>query len=301
MDILLPVLAIGGMGLIFGAILAVASKIFAVDIDERVPQIVEVLPGANCGGCGFAGCNAYADAVVKGEAAVNCCPVGGEIAAEKIAYIMGVTAEKSVKQAARVLCQGSLENTDTRYEYDGPMDCLTADRLGGGPKSCAYGCMGLGSCTSVCKFGAIEVKDGVAVVDEEKCTACGACVNICPKHVIAILPVTSKVTVKCSSKDKGKKTRTVCKTGCIGCGICAKNCPKEAITVENNVASINSELCVSCGICAAKCPQKCIISTRVIKKAAVPNSIDDNRDDDAPPKIQVAKKANKISGSLSNN
>lgn len=299
MDILLPILAIGGMGLIFGAALAIASKIFAVDIDERVPKITEVLPGANCGGCGFAGCNAYADAVVKGKASVNCCPVGGEIAAGKIAAIMGVTAEKTVKKAARVLCQGSLENTDTRYEYDGPMDCLTADRLGGGPKSCSYGCIGLGSCTSVCKFGAIEVNNGVAVVNEEKCTACGACVNICPKNIITILPVSSKVTVKCSSKDKGKKTRTVCQTGCIGCGICAKSCPKEAISLENNVAAINSELCVNCGICANKCPQKCIISTRVVKKAEAPKPTDNNQsNDDTPPKIQVIKKAVKFSGRM---
>lgn len=257
-QILVPVAVIGGMGLLFGALLGIASKIFAVKVDERIPQIVEVLPGANCGGCGFAGCNAYAAALAAGKAAPNQCPAGGAAAAEKIAAILGVTAEEKEKTVARVLCNGNADRAKEKFTYDGPMDCHTAMRLGGGDKVCAYGCLGYGSCEKVCRFGAISTESGVAAVDEEKCVACGLCVKECPKQIIRILPAKSRFSVICSSKDKGKDVRSACQVGCIGCGICAKNCPKEAITLENNLAHIDPERCVNCGICAKKCPQHTI-------------------------------------------
>ncbi len=257
-QILTPILIIGGMGLLFGALLGIASRIFAVKTDERIPKILEVLPGANCGGCGFAGCNAYANALVKDGAQTNLCPVGGSEVATKVAEILGVEAKEPEKMAARVLCNGNLERAVQKYIYDGPADCHSAARLGGGRKLCPNGCLGLGSCVEVCPFHAISVETGVAVVDPEKCVACGLCAAECPKQVIKILPVKSKYTVICSSLEKGKDARKACQVGCIGCGLCAKNCPKEAITVKNNLAVIDPEKCVNCGICVSKCPQHAI-------------------------------------------
>lgn len=258
MQILTAVLIIGGMGLIFGALLGIASKVFAVKTDERIPQILEALPGANCGGCGFAGCSAYAKAICGGGVKTNMCPVGGEAAAKKISEIMGVDAEEKEKMVARVLCNGTPERAVQKYIFDGPRDCHSAARLGGGEKMCPHGCLGFGSCISVCKFGAISVDSGVAVVDTEKCVGCGACALECPKKIIKLMPARSKYTITCKSVEKGKITRRDCSVGCIGCGICAKNCPKEAIVIKDNIAVIDVSKCVNCGICASKCPQKAI-------------------------------------------
>ncbi len=257
-QILLAIIIVGGMGLLFGALLGIAGKVFAVKVDERIPQILDVLPGANCGGCGFAGCSAYANALVEGGVRPNMCPVGGSAAAEKIAEILGVEAEEKEKLVARVLCNGSPERALQKYNFDGPMDCYSANRLGGGEKMCPHGCLGLGSCVKVCQFDAISVKNGVAVVDVEKCVACGACAKECPKNIIKILPAKSKYTITCKSVEKGKLTRHDCQVGCIGCGICAKNCPQEAITVKDNLAAIDPLKCVNCGICVSKCPQHTI-------------------------------------------
>ena len=258
MDILLPIIAIGGMGLIFGALLSVAAKIFAVEKDERIPQIVDVLPGANCGGCGFAGCSAYAEAVCKGEAGVSGCPVGGHDVAEKIAAIMGVVAQKEEKMVSFVACSGNCEVAPNKFLNNEAIDCHTANRLSGGIKGCNFGCLGFGSCVSKCQFGAISIQNGIAVVDREKCTNCGACIAECPRGVITRIPYRSKATVVCSSKAPGKETRQVCNVGCIGCGICAKNCESQAITVENNLAHIDGTKCTGCGVCVEKCPRKII-------------------------------------------
>lgn len=257
-SILVPVLIIGGMGLIFGVLLGLASKVFAVKEDERIPKILEVLPGANCGGCGFAGCGAYASALCEGGVKTNMCPVGGEAVAEKIAAIMGVQNEVKEKMVARVMCNGSPECAAQKYEFDGPLDCHSAARLGGGEKMCAYGCLGFGSCVSVCKFDALSIKNGVAYVNIDKCVACGACAEACPKNIIKILPLKSKYTITCKSVEKGAVTRHDCEVGCIGCGICAKTCPKEAITISDNLAVIDPNKCVNCGLCAQKCPRHAI-------------------------------------------
>ncbi len=257
-QILVPVAIIGGMGLLFGILLGIAAKAFAVKTDERVPKILDALPGANCGGCGFAGCNAYANALVEGGVKPNMCPVGGAAVAEKIAEIMGMTTEDKEKTVARVMCAGTPDIARRKYYFDGPRDCHSASLLGGGEKMCPYGCLGFGSCVAVCKFDAIHIVDGVAVVDVDKCVACGACVAECPKGIIKILPASSKYSVTCMSVEKGKTTRADCQVGCIGCGICAKNCPKEAIEVKDNLAVIDPSKCVSCGICASKCPQHAI-------------------------------------------
>ncbi|MCI5892173.1 MAG: RnfABCDGE type electron transport complex subunit B [Clostridiales bacterium] len=257
-SILVPVLIVGGMGLIFGVLLGIASKVFAVKEDERIPQILEVLPGANCGGCGFAGCSAYASALCKGGVKTNMCPVGGEAVASKISEIMGVENEVKEKLVARVLCNGNPDRAVQKYYFDGPRDCHSAARLGGGEKMCAYGCLGFGSCVNVCKFGAMSIKDGVAYVDIDKCVACGACAEACPKKIIKILPLRSKYTITCKSVERGGVTRHDCQVGCIGCGICAKTCPKGAIAISDNLAVIDPSKCVNCGLCAQKCPRGAI-------------------------------------------
>ena len=186
MSILNSVLVLGTLGLIFGAILAYASKKFAVDVDERVESILDVLPGANCGGCGFPGCGGLANTIVEGKAAVNACPVGGEICATKIGDIMGVSSESEEKQVAKVLCKGNCKSAKDKYKYEGIQDCRSASMLNSGPKDCRFGCLGFGTCKEYCKFDAISVIDGVAIIDEEKCVMCGKCIEVCPKSIIHI-------------------------------------------------------------------------------------------------------------------
>lgn len=263
------------MGAVFGMILAFAAKVFAVEKDPREEAIGGCLPGANCGGCGYAGCGGYAAAVVKGEAPVNKCAAGGESVAAQIAEIMGVAAGATVKHIAAVHCSGCGVNY-TKYNYQGVHDCLAASRLpGGGPLGCDFGCLGMGTCEKVCPFDAIHVKNGVAVVDEDKCKACNKCVDACPRHIIALEPYKTKkhVEIPCSSKAKGPVVTKVCTNGCIGCSLCAKACPKEAITVENFLAKIDYDKCIGCGICAQKCPRHLITVDGVvpeIKKPAAP-------------------------------
>ncbi len=257
--IILAALIVGIIGLAFGLLLAFAAVIFKVEVDERIEKIQEVLPGANCGACGYAGCAAYAAAVVEKGAPVDACSVGKSNVAQQVGGIMGkaVAAKKPV--VARVLCGGDCEKAKDKYEYSGVSDCRSAAKLAGGSKACSYGCLGLGTCAEVCKFDAIHIKNGIAVVDEEKCTACGMCVKACPKNVIELVPKDSLVTVLCKNKKSGKEVNAVCSAGCIACGICRKNCPFEAIAVIDNLAVIDYEKCKSCGICANKCPKKAII------------------------------------------
>lgn len=257
MNLLIAAGILGGLGLLFGVVLGVASKVFEVHKDERIAKIMEVLPCANCGGCGFAGCGSFAEAVVSGKAKPEACAVGGSSCASTVADIMGVEAD-FVKKAARVKCSANCEESPMRYQFRGLDSCAAANRLGGGPKSCSYGCMGLGSCVKVCAFDAIHVLDGVAVVDNAKCTACGKCVLACPKKLIEILPVEQQYFVTCHSEDKGSEMKDTCTVGCIGCKLCEKVCPSDAITVEDNLAKINPERCTNCGACAEKCPRKII-------------------------------------------
>jgi len=272
-SILYPVLSVGGLGVVFGAGLGFAGKVFAVEEDPRIGQILECLPGANCGGCGYPGCGGLASSIVAGTAPVNACPVGGAAAAAKIAEVMGVAAGDSEKMVAHVACKGTCDKAKSKYEYFGMSNCTMASQLaGGGSKGCSYGCLGLGSCVDACAFGAIEVVDGVAVVDEEKCVACGKCVAACPKHLIALKPESKKTVVNCSSKDMGKTVIANCSVGCIGCKICEKECKFDAIHVENNIATIDYTKCKDCGLCAMKCPKNVIFNPRIeamkAKKAA---------------------------------
>lgn len=259
MNIVIPVASMSAIGLALGLGLGYAGKKFAVEVDEREEKILEVLPGANCGGCGYPGCGGCAAAIVKGEAKVNACPVGGAEVAEKIAQILGVTVEEAEKVAAYVKCNGTCENAKNKSEYDGMQDCRAAAGVpGGGAKSCRYGCLGLGTCVSVCKFDAISIVDGIAKVDVEKCTSCGMCVSVCPKNIIELVPVKKKVRVECSSKDKGKDTKDSCAVGCIGCKRCEKACENDAIHVVDNIAKIDYDKCTVCEACVGVCPQKII-------------------------------------------
>ena len=203
MKILLPVLIFIGLGLLMGALLALASKLFAVKKDEKAEAIKECLPGANCGGCGYSGCDAYAAAVSAGDAPVNKCSVGGVEAASKIAQIMGVDAGEQVRMRAQVMCSGTGEYAKKKYIYEGIDDCVAASKIGGGDKMCKNGCIGLGTCVRACPFDAIVVEDGVAAVDYSKCKGCGICVSACPKGIIKLIPFDAKHWVGCMSVDDG--------------------------------------------------------------------------------------------------
>ena len=262
--IIFAIVSIGGLGIVFGAILGFASKIFAVDEDPRVGQVQECLPGANCGGCGYPGCGGLATAIVAGKAPVNACAPGGAKAAAAIAEVMGVVAEETEPTVAFVKCGGTCDKAQNKYNYDGIDDCNMAAQLAGASsKACAYGCMGLGSCVKACKFNAIKIENGVAVIDPDLCVSCGKCVSTCPKHIIEIVPKKKKVKVQCSSKDMGKAVMSVCSAGCIGCKICEKTCKFDAIHVIDNIAVIDYDKCKNCGMCANKCPKKVITGYKV--------------------------------------
>lgn len=273
MDILIAIAILGCLGLVFGLVLAAASKVFYVETDPRLDQLNECLPGANCGGCGFAGCGAYAEAVLKGEAPVGKCASGGNEAAKAMAAIMGVQAEEVTRKVAMVRCSGArtfdaegnlTKGAKMKATYEGFHDCLAASKVGGsGPLSCKFGCLGYGSCTRVCKYGAISVKNGVAVVDEDLCVGCMACAQVCPRKVITAVEPDRNVIIACNSLAKGAVTNRACTIGCIGCGKCMKTCPSGAITITNNLAQIDYSKCTNCGQCATVCPKGLIKDSNV--------------------------------------
>lgn len=258
-----PAIVMGGLGVIFGSLLAYASKKFYVEVDPRQAKIRALLPGANCGGCGYPGCDGYADACASGKAPLNRCAAAGAAVAAKIAEIMGAVAETSEPQVAFVKCKATTDKRIQNCIYDGVKDCREAVVVPGkGPSACAYGCMGLGTCVKVCNFGAIRVVSGLAVVNPNMCVGCGACVAECPRGVITLVPKKSKIHVACSNPLKGPFVKKVCTVGCIGCTMCAKVCPKKAIEMKDSIAVIDSTKCVNCGLCAMKCPVKAIKDER---------------------------------------
>lgn len=259
--------SLSAMGLLLGSGLAYASKKFAVEIDPKEEAILDALPGANCGGCGFPGCGGLATAIANGSAATNACPVGGSEVALRISEIMGVSAQQGERKIANVICNGTNTNAKNKSLYQGIIDCKAASLVSNGPKSCSFGCMGFGTCERVCPFDAIHVyDDGIAHVDREKCVACGKCLEACPKDVIEWIPYNQLVSIDCNSKEKGKEVKDKCTVGCIGCQICVKSCPYQAITFNNNLAKIDYSKCTECMICVEKCPTNAIRGDLSLRK-----------------------------------
>ena len=256
--IIITTLVIAIVGVIVGAGLVYTGKKFYVEVDEREAAVRECLPGNNCGACGYAGCDAMAAAIAKGEAPVNGCPVGGAPVAAQIGAIMGETAEARERNIAFVRCKGTCEVTHNQGNYVGIRDCRAAVLSGINVTDCAYGCLGFGSCAAVCPQNAIRTVNGVAVVDRRLCVGCGLCVKACPRGLIELVPESKQVRVQCSNRDRGPMVKKVCSVGCIGCMLCVKQCEHEAITVTNNLAHVNYANCVQCDKCVAKCPAKVI-------------------------------------------
>ena len=263
MDIIwITTLVIAVIGIVVAAGLVFTGKKFAVKVDEKVVAVREKLPGNNCGACGYAGCDALANAIAKGEAEVNACPVGGAPVAEAIGYIMGKTAGTMERKTAFVACKGTCNVTKNQGNYIGIKDCRAAVLSGMNVTDCTYGCLGFGSCAEVCPEQAISVQNGVAVVNRSRCVSCSLCAKVCPRGLISLIPESRIIRVQCSNRDKGPQVRKVCAAGCIGCGLCAKQCESDAIEFDGTLARVNPEKCTLCGKCAAKCPAK-VITTPV--------------------------------------
>ncbi len=263
--ILIALLIICCVGLLGGVLLVAAAKVFAVTEDETAKEIEMILPGANCGGCGYAGCSAYAKAVVTKGAPVNLCSAGGAAAAEKIAAIMGVEAGAATEYKAMVACRGDLAHTKKRYDYMGIRTCVACNVLYNGDSSCPFGCLGYGDCARACPFEAISIVNGVAHVNPEKCTGCGRCKAVCPKKIIFLYePAASEgkehamPVVMCSNHKKGVDTRRDCTAGCLGCGKCQRVCPQGAVFINGNVARIDYQKCIGCHKCVEACPVQSI-------------------------------------------
>ena len=273
------VLVLGAIALVASVVLFVISKKFAVHEDPRIGQVAELLPGANCGGCGFPGCSGMADALVKGADTGSIdglrCPVGGDDVMNQVADLLGMAMANSEPMVAVVRCNGSCENRPRIAEYDGLRTCEAMNSTGAGETGCGYGCLGCGDCTKACQFGAISMnaETGLPEVDEEKCTSCGACVKACPRHIIELRkkgPKGRRVYVQCVNKDKGPVAKKACAVACIGCGKCQKVCKFEAITVENNLSYIDYNKCKMCTKCVDECPTGAIIKVNFpIKKKEV--------------------------------
>lgn len=260
MPIVYAVIALGGLGILFGLVLGVADKKFSVEVDERVSAVRAAVAGANCGACGYAGCDAYAEAVVRGEAKANSCTPGGAKTVKAIAEIMGVNADAQEPMVARVRCQGTCDRVSPRYDYTGVPNCRAASGISGGPNACEFGCVGFGECVSVCAFGAIQMIDGIAVIDDNICTGCGMCVEVCPRSIIKMMPTDQTVVVMCRNEAVGRIAKNQCKTACIACKRCEKACPSESIKVINGVAIIDETTCTRCGACVPVCPMHCIVN-----------------------------------------
>ena len=267
--ILIAVIVLGAIGLIAAIVLFAASKKFAVYEDPRIAQVSELLPGANCGGCGFPGCSGMAEAIVKGADAGSLdglmCPVGGADTMGKVADLLEMTIADTESMVAVVRCNGSCEHRAKIVEYAGLRTCAAMHACGAGETACGFGCLGCGDCVEACQFGAISVnpETGIPEVDDEKCTSCGACVKACPRGIIELRkkgPKSRRVYVSCVNKDKGPAAMKACAVSCIGCGKCEKECAFGAITVENNLAYIDFTKCRLCRKCEKVCPKHAIVA-----------------------------------------
>ena len=253
--ILIAVLAVTAIGFLCAVMLVVAVTLFGVKEDEKYIALRACLPGANCGSCGYAGCDGYAKALSSDpKVKTNLCIPGGDSCAADIATILGVEAADVIEMVAVVHCNGNCDNAPSAAEFEGTNSCKSAKQVCGGPRACAFGCLGYGDCVAACQYDAIRVINGAAVVDPKRCTGCGLCAKTCPNSIISIENALRTVHVVCSNKEKGAVARKQCKVACIGCMKCEKTCPHDAIHVENNLARIDYDKCTSCGECAAVCP-----------------------------------------------
>lgn len=267
-NLVTPVIMVVIAGFVASALLVIASKVFFVPVDERVTAITEALPGANCGGCGFAGCGDYANSLVENpDTPCNKCAPGGAAVASVIAEILGKSAGATEQQVAQVMCNGTCSAAKPILEWQGMQTCKGAKGFFTTPSECMYGCIGLGDCVNACQFDAIGVIDGRAVVNRNNCVACGACVGTCPQSIIKLVPMKSQVHVMCSNTDKAPVAMKACSNACIGCGKCAKACNFDAITIENFKATIDPEKCKSCGMCVVECPTGAINTYKVLTAA----------------------------------
>jgi len=257
--IILSIIALGGMGLLFGFGLAYVARRFAVTEDQKTVDIMNILPGADCGACGCAGCKAFAREVAAGKRDPGGCVVGGREVALKLASILGKEDVDFQPKVAQLFCGGGRKETSERFSYIGLMTCEAANLVGGGFKSCEYGCLGFGDCVAACQFDAIRMDDnGLPVIDREKCVGCGACVKACPRGLISLVPAEARVFVRCRSKAPAREVTKACKVGCIACRRCERACEYDAIHVEENLAVIDYSKCVACGACVKACPRKII-------------------------------------------
>lgn len=272
-EIILYSLAVMGIGsILIALLLSFAAKKFKVEEDPKKEKIVSVLPGVNCGACGYAGCEQYAQAILSKDVEITLCKPGGSEVSKKIAEILGIEAKDTQRFVALVLCNGGKRAKD-EFRYTGITRCEVAKKFFGGYKHCKYGCLGFGDCVEVCPFEAININEyGVAEVDVMKCTGCGLCVKVCPKNLIKLVPCNYQVHILCSSRDKGARVKQICSVGCIGCGICVKSCPVSDIYLENNLSIMKYNKCYNCGICVVKCPTKSIVSRiRIDRREEIKN------------------------------
>lgn len=276
-----PAVIGAAVALVMGIAIFIVFKLFAVKTDPRVDEINAILPGVNCGGCGYSGCIGYAEALASGaDVDSTKCTAGGEDTAAELAAYLGVEAGLYIPKVAHVYCQGTQDHTKKRYEYTGTLHCASAHGLYSGPNSCTYGCLGFGDCVNVCEFNALYIENGIAHVNHENCTACGKCVDACPKHLIHMIPKHEAATVcTCSNHWPGAVTRKNCSIGCIGCTRCVKACPVDAIHMDDSLAVIDQMICIHCGECVKVCPTFAIrqgllsgpgttVDNSVIQKAA---------------------------------
>jgi Na+-translocating ferredoxin:NAD+ oxidoreductase subunit B len=271
MTVLLIIIVMGIVGLIFGFILAVANKKLAVEMNPLIHIVEDALPKGQCGACGFAGCQAYAEAVVMlPDVPPNLCSPGKTKVAQRISELTGKTAKAIEPRVAHVRCEHPVSIAKMKYVYSGISDCVAASILHLGPRDCQYGCIGFGTCERVCPFNAITMSDGGQPrINRELCTGCARCENVCPKKIIEMIPLHSHVEINCNSRNKGAIDRKHCPVACIGCGICSRDCPHQAIKIENNLAFVDSKICnAMCNnsVCLAKCPTGAIAG-RLKKRA----------------------------------
>jgi len=253
------IISLSCIGLVCAGLITVASKLMFVKVDVRVEKVRNCLPGANCGACGFSGCDGYAEALVRGEVASNLCPPGGDTTLEQINDILGLSGEGLAKLIAIVHCLGDRDVMKVKMEYIGIETCFAANQLHGGQGSCTFGCIGFGDCMNVCPSDAICIEKGLARIDPRKCSGCTVCVKVCPTNVISMHSLPVKVAVLCRNTEKGARVREKCSKGCIGCMKCTKVCPSGAISVEESCAAIEYVVCDGCKKCVDVCTPGCIV------------------------------------------